>query len=144
VKTSTAFSRTAAGVEEAQALAKELLAEVSEPAGATRRYGIIIEAISDFLSTPADPDLIALIKAAKRNDHFVIAEGETSTLMPSWPLLMEIKSARRGFALQPDQQEGDTLFRTSYPRARRADFPPGRGWLIQGGKTRRVQLALPE
>ena len=144
LKAASEFSRVAAGIEDVQALAKELLPELSIQANDKKRYGIVIESISDFLSTPADPDLIALLKASKRNDHFILAEGETSTLMPSWPLLMEVKSARRGFALQPDQQEGDTLFRTSYPRAKRADFPPGRGWMIQGGKTRRVQLALPE
>jgi len=64
--------------------------------------------------------------------------------MPSWPLLMEVKSARRGFALQPDATEGDILFRTTYPRSRRSEFPPGRGFLVQGGKTRKVQLGLPE
>jgi len=135
------WSDTAAGIEEVSALAKSLLADAQQT---TQRLGIVIEAIGDYVSTPADADLVALMKAAKRNDHFVIAEGETSTLMPSWPLLMEVKSARRGFALQPDPQEGDILFRTSYPRAKRSEFPPGRGWLVQAGKVRRVQLALPD
>jgi S-DNA-T family DNA segregation ATPase FtsK/SpoIIIE len=144
VRGSSLWKAAAAGSDEVSALAKELLAEASKPATASHKIGIVIESVSDFLNTPADADLVALIKAAKRNDHLVIAEGETSTLMPSWPLLMELKSARRGFALQPDPQEGDTLFRTTYPRARRSEFPPGRGWLIEGGKARRVQLALPE
>ncbi len=82
-----------------------------------------------------------MIKALKRGDHFVLAESETSTWSSSWPLLAEFKSARRGFALQPEQQEGDLLFRTSFPRARRSDFPPGRGYLVQSGRARRVQLA---
>jgi S-DNA-T family DNA segregation ATPase FtsK/SpoIIIE len=56
---------------------------------------------------------------------------------------MEVKSARRGFALQPDPQEGESIFRTGFPRAKRSEFPPGRGWLVQGGKVRRVQLGLP-
>ena len=138
------WSDAAAGIEEVSALAKTLLAEVQKPATDGHRIGLVVESITDFVSTPADADLLALIKAAKRNDHFVIAESETSTLMPSWPLLMEVKSARRGFGLQPDAQEGDILFRTTYPRSKRSEFPPGRGWLVQAGKVRRVQLALPE
>jgi len=138
------WTQTAAGPEEAMELAKQLLEDALTPASATHRIGVVVESIADFLSTPADPHLVALIKAIKRNDHFVIAESETSTLMPSWPLLMEVKSARRGFALQPDATEGDILFRTTYPRSRRSEFPPGRGFLVQGGKTRKVQLGLPE
>jgi S-DNA-T family DNA segregation ATPase FtsK/SpoIIIE len=55
-----------------------------------------------------------------------------------------VRSARRGFALQPDQAEGDAIFRTSFPRISRAEFPPGRGLLVEGGKTRKVQIALPD
>jgi S-DNA-T family DNA segregation ATPase FtsK/SpoIIIE len=143
LRTSELWSRSAGGPEEVQTFAKELLERASVPAKTGERLGIFIEAIPDFLSSPADPDLLALIKAARRNEHLVVAEGETSSMLPSWPLLMELKAARRGFALQPDQQEGDAVFRTSFPRARRADFPVGRGWLVEGGKVQRVQLALP-
>jgi len=143
LRTAPYWVTTAAGPDDAAALAKELLEQVSVPVTPEHRIGIVIEAISDFLTTPADAPLLALIKAAKRNDHFVLAEAETSALMPSWPLLMEMKSARRGFGLQPDPQEGDVLFRTSYPRAKRSEFPPGRGYLVQGGKARKVQLGLP-
>ena len=43
-----------------------------------------------------------------------------------------------------DQAEGDAIFRTSFPRISRAEFPPGRGLLVEGGKTRKVQIALPD
>lgn len=130
-------------IDAAAALARELLPKASAPAAEGRRLVIVVEAVSDFLSSAADPELVQLIKAARRNDHLVIAESETSTLSQSWPLLVEIKSARRGFALQPDPMEGEMLFRTTFPRAKRSDFPQGRGYLVQGGKVRKVQLALP-
>ena len=104
---------------------------------------LIIESISDFLGSAADQHLTALIKAAKRNDHFIVGEGENSTWSQSWPLLMELKSARRGFALQPESHEGDLLYKTTFPRAKRSEFPEGRGNFVQAGKVRRVQLALP-
>ncbi len=138
------WSARATDPESAGALARELLAEVSTPAEPGRRQVIVLESIADFLSTGADTDLAALIKAAKRNEHFVIAESETSSWSQSWPLLMEVKSARRGLALQPDQLEGDLLFKTAFPRARRSDFPPGRGYLVQAGRIRKIQLAYAE
>jgi S-DNA-T family DNA segregation ATPase FtsK/SpoIIIE len=140
---SAGFTRTATGPDAAAALAKELLERVSQPATPTSRVCIVIEAISEFLSSSGDQDLTALIKAAKRNDHFVVGESENSTWSQSWPLLMEFKSARRGFALQPESHEGDLLFKTTFPRAKRSEFPEGRGNFVQAGKIRRVQLALP-
>jgi len=122
-------------------LARDVAELAKTPAGEGGRIAVVIEGISDFLSTPADGPLVELIKALKRGDHLVIAESETSTWSSSWPLLAEMKSSRRGFAIQPDQQEGDLVFRTSFPRAKRSEFPPGRGYLVQAGKVRRVQLA---
>ena len=138
------WTKTATGPDAAAELAKELLERAQQPATASARMCIIIESISDFLSTSADQDLTAVIKAAKRNDHFVVGESENSTWSQSWPLLMEFKAARRGFALQPEPHEGDLLFKTTFPRAKRAEFPEGRGNFVQAGKVRRVQLALPD
>jgi S-DNA-T family DNA segregation ATPase FtsK/SpoIIIE len=129
--------------ESAAALIAQLTPLAQKAATATNGIALIIEGITDFLGTSVDQDLAALVKSLRRNDHFVIAENEISGLLPNWPLLMELKSARRGFVLQPDPQEAETLMRTGMPRVRRADFPPGRGLLVQGGKTVRVQLAYP-
>ncbi len=123
------------------ALARDVAELAATPASEGGRIVLVIEGASDFLSTPADAPLVELVKALKRGDHFVLAESETSTWSSSWPLLAELKSSRRGFAIQPDQQEGDLIFRTSFPRAKRSEFPPGRGYLVQAGKVRRVQLA---
>ena len=103
---------------------------------------VVIEGLTDFLSSPAEMALQELVKTIKITDHLLIAESETSTLTASWPLVQAVRSARRGCALQPDQTEGDAIFRTSFPRLSRAEFPPGRGLLVQGGKTRRVQFSL--
>ena len=138
------WTQTATTPDAAAQLAKELLERAQTPATAASRMCILIESISDFLSSAADQDLAALIKAAKRNDHFVVGESENSTWSQSWPLLMEFKAARRGFALQPESHEGDLLFKTTFPRAKRSEFPEGRGNFVQAGKVRRVQLALPD
>jgi len=59
-------------------------------------------------------------------------------------LLQAIKSSRAGIVLQPDQMDGDSLFKTPFPRTTRPEFPVGRGLMVQGGRVAKVQVALPE
>jgi S-DNA-T family DNA segregation ATPase FtsK/SpoIIIE len=74
----------------------------------------------------------------------VIAEGETSVIGGAWPLLAAVKSARTGLALQPEQGDGQLVYKTDFPRGRRADYPQGRGLLVEGGRVRLLQVAIPE
>ena len=73
----------------------------------------------------------------------MIAEGETSALSQSWPLLNAVKSARSGLALQPEPTDGPMVYKTEFPKSRRSEFPPGRGWLIENGRVRLAQIAIP-
>ena len=109
-----------------------------------QRYAVVIEAVSEFLSTPADAPLVAMIKTLTRLGHVVIAEAETSALGGGWPLLNAVKSGRTGLALQPEQGDGTIVYKTDFPRSRRADYPPGRGLLVEGGRVRLLQVAIPE
>jgi S-DNA-T family DNA segregation ATPase FtsK/SpoIIIE len=103
----------------------------------------VIEAPGDFTGTAAENALQDLVKAARTAGQLVVAEGETQSLQGSWGLVSAVRFSRRGIVLQPDQTDGDSLFRTSFPRVRRADFPRGRGLLVQDGRSQRVQVALP-
>jgi len=47
-------------------------------------------------------------------------------------------------ALQPDQLEGTSVYKTAFPRVTRGQFPIGRGLLVAGGRTAIVQIGLPE
>jgi S-DNA-T family DNA segregation ATPase FtsK/SpoIIIE len=109
-----------------------------------QRYAVVIEAVSEFLSTVADAPLAAMIKTLTRLGHVVIAEAETSALGGGWPLLNAVKSGRTGLALQPEQGDGTIVYKTDFPRGRRADYPPGRGLLVEGGRVRLLQVAIPE
>jgi S-DNA-T family DNA segregation ATPase FtsK/SpoIIIE len=102
----------------------------------------VIESITDFLGGPAEQALTAAVKAARRADHLVLAESETSAWGSAWPLVSEVRNGRRGLVLQPDHLDGDALFRTPFPRMARAEFPPGRGVVVESGKTRRVQVPV--
>jgi S-DNA-T family DNA segregation ATPase FtsK/SpoIIIE len=104
----------------------------------------VIESVTEFLSSPADAPLTAMIKTLTRFGHVVIAEAETSALGGAWALLNAVKSARTGLALQPEQGDGLLVYKTDFPKSRRGEFPPGRGLLVEGGRARLLQVALPE
>ncbi len=138
------WQQTAADPAEVAEAAKKIDQAAAQYGEDGPRYAVVIEAISEYLSTPADAPLTAMIKTLAKLGHVVIAEGETSTLAGAWPLLAAVKSARAGLALQPEQGDGQLVYKTDFPRGRRADYPPGRALLVEGGKVRLLQVAIPE
>jgi DNA segregation ATPase FtsK/SpoIIIE, S-DNA-T family len=126
-------------VEAAEKLTAKISTESSDVAGLV----VVIENVGDLAGGPADEAVQDLLKACRSFDHFVIAEGETST-MTGWGLMQRVKASKYGIALQPDQMDGDSIFGTAFPRVGRADFPIGRGLFVRGGRVYRVQVALPE
>lgn len=143
VQASGVWTGVALTPEDAADLAAALLADLREPPVGGPGISLVVEAIGDFIGGPAEHVLTEALKAARRNDHFVLAEAETSAWGSAWPLVAEVRNGRRGLVLQPDQLDGDTLFRTSFPRMTRAEFPPGRGVVVESGRLRRVQVPVP-
>ncbi|MBD2758112.1 FHA domain-containing protein [Yimella sp. cx-573] len=138
------WESTSIGIENVNDAAAQLISTANLAAPETAPgICVVIEAYPDFISSPADPMLLELVKALRRNGHLVIAEGETSG-WNSWPLSMEIRNSGTGLLLSPDQQDGEMVLRTALPRVKRADFPPGRGFWIQSGKAVKVQVPLVE
>lgn len=135
------WAATALGVDQIAQVAKELSAAIADQ-DTEGRIAIFVESIADYLQTPADGPLVQLIKDAKRSEHFLLGDGDTSTWSSSWPLIAELKNARRGFLLQPDSMEGEIILKTPLARLNKAEFPPGRGMYIARGKSMRVQLPL--
>ncbi|MCX7523195.1 FtsK/SpoIIIE domain-containing protein [Microbacterium sp. STN6] len=137
------WTEAATTVETVAALAKDLAAAIADP-DTDGHIAVFIESIGDFLQTPADSAIVELTKAARRSDHFMLAEAETSAWGSSWPLLGEVKNGRRGILLQPEAVEGDILLKTALPRMNRSEFPPGRGVYIAKGRFAKVQLPQPD
>ncbi len=134
------WTDTATNPDAVAELAKRLTTELANDDAPIST--IVVESVSDFLSTPADAAIVALTKVAKRIGHLLIAESETTTWNSSFPLFGEIRSGRRGVLLQPESTEGDNILRTSFPRIARSEFPPGRGIYAANGRVQRVQLPL--
>lgn len=133
------WDRTAFNPAEAATLAEELNVDwsTSDPGPAL----LVVEGISDVLNSDADYPLQDLLKTCRMHGSLVIADGEANDLAGSWPLLQQLKASRRGIVLQPDQTDGDSLFRVTFPRISRADFPVGRGIYVSSGRFERVQVA---
>jgi S-DNA-T family DNA segregation ATPase FtsK/SpoIIIE len=136
-----ASAMLACGQDEAAELATKLHEQLAAAGGSSEHWLIAIESPGEFLNGPADLPLQDLLKAARSAGHLVLAEGETSSMSGSWPLLAALRFSRRGLALQPDQTDGDMVFKTTFPRLRRSDFVPGRGMLVADGRAKRVQVA---
>lgn len=132
---------SAAGHDEAAQQAAALEHQLSAASPDGPRWLIVIETPGDFLHGPADEALCSLIATARGAGHFVIGEGDTQSMSGSWQLQQALRFSRRGLALQPDQEDGDMVFRTTFPRMRRSDFPKGRGMLVRDGRARRIQVA---
>ena len=133
------WTDVATSTEQIAALAQNLLAAV-EDEETEGRIVVVVENINDYLQGPADKPLVDLIKAVKRSTHTLVADADTASWGPTWPLLGEVKAARRGLLLQPDASEGEILLKTALPRVQRSELPPGRGFFVARGKFVRVQL----
>lgn len=136
------WSQSAVGTEQALLLANEIVAAWQAEETPAQDTVVVLDGVGQFLNSEADLALQELLKLCRAMGVFVLAEGETSDIAGSWPLLQALKASRHGIVLQPDQMDGDTLFRTSFPKMSRADFPVGRGVYVHRGKFQRLQIAL--
>ncbi len=104
---------------------------------------VVIESVADFAESPSESSLVDLIKRARRGQLLVVAETAVTELSGFGMLTNELRNGRRGLALMPDAADGETAFRTPFPRVKSAEFSPGRGMWVGGGKVVRVQLPMP-
>jgi S-DNA-T family DNA segregation ATPase FtsK/SpoIIIE len=136
-----AWDVVARGEDAASALADELAAEFGSDDAPAGKYALILDNITEFTGTMAEPGLDLMIRVAIRSEQFVVGEGEASTWNNAWNLAKGFKAARRGLILVPGQMDTDNLMGVAVGRMKAADFPPGRGFLITGGRFRKLHVA---
>ena len=129
-------------VEETVTWADGVSAQIKRYSETGERAGIVIEGAGDYANSLAESAIQGLVRAAIADGHWVIAEGETSTLVTGIGFLGLVKISRTGLVLQPDQEMGG-LYKTPFPRIQRSDFPVGRGFHVLSGRTSVVQVAVP-
>jgi DNA segregation ATPase FtsK/SpoIIIE, S-DNA-T family len=128
--------------DDMEQLANDLTKLVSSEDPSVASLVVVVESISELLNGAADQPLQDLLRACTTMDRLVIVEGETSSLGSSWPLLQAAKAGRYGIALQPSQTDGDAIFKTTFPRTTRAEYPQGRGLFVRSGQAVRVQVPI--
>lgn len=107
------------------------------------QLALMVESLTEFSGTVAEGPLVRLVQAAIRAEQLVVGESESSTWNSAYQLAPPFKAGRRGLLLVPGEMEGDNLLGTPLGRFRRADLPPGRGFLVAGGRARKLQVAMP-
>jgi S-DNA-T family DNA segregation ATPase FtsK/SpoIIIE len=138
------WSKVADDPDSVRSLVDKLLLQVTSSKAKAGGLALFIENLTDFVDSEIESDLETLIKAAIKLDALVVGESETSTWGgASYSFGKPMKSGRRGIILQPDDGDED-LLKASFGRIRRGTFPPGRGFLVSGGRSRKVQLATTE
>ena len=138
----------ALGITEAETLARDLGTVLRDGTGTWPTGGapglIVVETAGDFEGSTAEPVVASLIKAARKANVLIVVETDLATGPSAWQIHSELKTARVGIVLQPDEGDGIALFRVAFPRGNRADFPEGRGYLVEAGRATKLQVALPE
>ncbi len=136
------WSTSCLSVDEVASWAGELSMSLSALDLDEPRHVIVLESAGDHVNGMSEMALQGLVKAAMADGHWVIAEGESNSLVSSMGFLGLVKASRTGIVLQPDQENG-SLLRTPFPRVNRADFPLGRGLFVRAGRFSTVQVAVP-
>lgn len=127
--------------EAVKELAAQLRATVESGGVGEGRLALFLDGVADFTGTGVEADLDKLIRACTRAGQFVVGENESASWSQAYVLAQPFKSGRRGLLLQPGETDGDMLLGTPLGRIRRADFPPGRGFLVSGGRATKLQVA---
>lgn len=120
----------------------ERLAEEIDGATGAPRLVLVMEDLGELAEDPGAVELEALIRRALRADHVVVGSSESSTWGQAYTLGQLLRASRRGLLLQPDDGDGEQLLNTETGRVRRGTMPPGRGFLVAGGRSAVVQVAV--
>ena len=100
------------------------------------------EGVTQFADTDAERSLKELFQTINRSEHLLIGDADVSALSSGFGFVGDFKAGRRGIALRPDAFDGDSVFKTPFPKVKRSEFPEGRGIFVQNGRTTTVPLPI--
>jgi S-DNA-T family DNA segregation ATPase FtsK/SpoIIIE len=138
------WDAAATNPEDVVALLAKLSPAVVDGSAAPGSLVVCVESITEFTGTPAEAPLNQFVKACVLAEQMVVGEAESSTWTKAFAIFQPFKAGRSGLILTPGDMDGETLLGTGFGRFKRADFPPGRGFLVINGRARKVHVALPD
>ena len=86
---------------------------------------VVVEGVTQFADTDAERPMKELFQAINRSDHFLIGDADVSLLSSGFGFIGDFKAGRQGIALKPDAFDGDSVFKTPFPKVKRTDSPEG-------------------
>jgi S-DNA-T family DNA segregation ATPase FtsK/SpoIIIE len=134
------WASVAIGGEQVSETLDELSTTLTEAAARGQGQAVIIEGMGELANSEAEYALGGFIRSALSGEHFVVGEGEVNSLGQAYDAMKRFKAGRRGLVVQPDDDMGSVV-QTSFPRCQSADFCPGRGFLVERGVPRIIQVA---
>ena len=137
------WTETADGTEAVKELVDRLSLRMEPGKTAAGALAIFVEHVSEFHESELERQMEMLVKLVIRAEQFLVAESETSTWNQAYSVSRPIRSSRRGLVLQPEEGDAD-LLKASFGRISRTVFPVGRGFLVGGGRSRKLQVATTE
>lgn len=102
---------------------------------------IVIDHTADFVGTPAESRLAALVAHCRREGITCLVDVDPATLPAAWELHGAVRTIRCGLLLRPETDDSDRYLRANVPADDTSRWPAGRGYLVAGGQTRLVQVA---
>ncbi|MEA2683868.1 MAG: segregation ATPase FtsK/SpoIIIE, family [Chloroflexota bacterium] len=139
------WDQVAVGIDRCDEVATQLAEAVQGAMDAPGRPVVVV--VDDGEEVGAGPAAVALEALARRGrDRGVrlLAAVETRAAHRAYTgWIAEMRKARQGLLLQPDVDLDGDLLGARLPRHETVVFPPGRAFMVQGGQTELVQLALP-
>lgn len=133
--------RSATSLDQVQELAKEL-AEIVADESVPGRIAVVVENVPQFADSDAERPLKQLFQAINRSDHLLIGDADVNAVGSGFGFIGDFKAGRRGIALRPDAYDGESVYKTPFPRVKRSDFGEGRGFLVQNGRIALMQMPL--
>jgi len=125
-------------------LALSLKARLDDPGEGATRLIVFVEDIPSLVGTEADEPLRALVDLCDQHGELVVGVGDTTRWTAPSPILRLFRASRRGLILgEPDSSDAE-LLGTVAEVSGGFRFPPGRGRLVDWGRsTSVVQVAQP-
>jgi S-DNA-T family DNA segregation ATPase FtsK/SpoIIIE len=119
-----------------------LLSAAQLSAGGGEDHLVVIDDITEITAGSHADALEAAVRSCRDAGCRLLASAESQALIASWGWLREIRKDGRGLLLMPNLEHDGPLLGVQLPWQRSIEFPPGRGFVVAGGRYDLMQVGL--
>ena len=120
-----------------------LVEEVTGPGLEGPAVVIVVDDLDELFDASAAQGLERIARAGRDGAVRILAAVENHALHRAFGgVASELKKDKNGLLLDPDVDVDGDLLGVRLPRRKTQPFPPGRGYLVQRGAYRLIQIAV--